>query len=196
MANFAIFGGTFNPFHIAHYEMLAALCKLDFIDEVLVTPDNIPPHKKCDFLASNEQRIKMCSLACEDFSKARLNLIEFERDGKSYTYDTVLALKNHFPNDEFFVVCGGDMIMTLDSWYNFSKLKHEVQFIAFNREGYAGFDEKLEALKNLGVKILLLQDKITDVSSTALRNHLDKSLIPSKIYEYIVSEGIYDGKQL
>ena len=48
MANIAIFGGTFNPFHIGHYEILKSICDLDFIDKVLVMPDKIPPHKRFD----------------------------------------------------------------------------------------------------------------------------------------------------
>ena len=48
MANIAIFGGTFNPFHIGHYEMLSAICNLNYIDRVFVMPDKIPPHKTFD----------------------------------------------------------------------------------------------------------------------------------------------------
>ena len=50
MANIAIFGGTFNPFHIGHYEMLNSVCRFDFVNKVFVMPDKIPPHKKCDYI--------------------------------------------------------------------------------------------------------------------------------------------------
>ena len=69
----AVFGGTFNPLHIGHYQMLSVLEKNDKIDEILILPDKIPPHKVCDFLADDADRIEMCRLVCEDFSKAKVS---------------------------------------------------------------------------------------------------------------------------
>ena len=66
MSKIAVFGGTFNPFHIGHYEILKYLCECPDIDKVFVMPDNIPPHKECEFLASDRDRINMCSIACLD----------------------------------------------------------------------------------------------------------------------------------
>ena len=133
MANIAIFGGTFNPFHIGHYEMLSSLCNLEHIDKVLVMPDKIPPHKDFDNVVDDIHRQNMCALVCDDFSKAELCLIEFEREGKSYTVDTIKLLKEKHPQDNFFVVIGGDMLSTLDTWYNWKELITLTSFIAFKR---------------------------------------------------------------
>ena len=72
MAFTAIFGGTFNPLHIGHYEMLSVLEKDSSIEKIFLMPDRIPPHKICDFLAEDSIRIEMCRLAAEDFRKAEL----------------------------------------------------------------------------------------------------------------------------
>ena len=77
MSNVAIFGGTFNPFHIGHYEMLSAICDLTFIDKVLLMPDKVPPHKTIDNAVDDIHRQNMCDLACSDFDKAQLSIIEF-----------------------------------------------------------------------------------------------------------------------
>ena len=61
----ALFGGTFNPPHIGHYKMLRALDSRRDIDEVWLMPDRIPPHKVCDFLASDKDRINMCRIMAE-----------------------------------------------------------------------------------------------------------------------------------
>ena len=106
----AIFGGTFNPLHIGHYEMLRALQKDPDIDEIWIMPDRIPPHKECDFLASDNDRIEMCRIASCDFSKAKLCLVEFEREGKSYTYDTVVFLRKKYPQKNFLFVLGTFLI--------------------------------------------------------------------------------------
>ena len=115
----AIFGGTFNPPHIGHYEMLSALEKCPEIEEIWLMPDRIPPHKVCDFLADDSDRIEMCRIIAKDFKKARLCLAEFEREGKSYTYDTVTEFLKKYPDKKFTFVCGGDMLISFDKWYRY-----------------------------------------------------------------------------
>lgn len=192
MANIAIFGGTFNPFHIGHYEMLSSLCELSFVDKVFVMPDKIPPHKSFDGAIDDIHRQNMCLLACEDFDKAELCLIEFERDGKSYTIDTVKLLKEKYPNDNFYIAIGGDMLSTLDTWYNWQELIKTVPFIAFSREGLDDFDAALNRLTNNGANIIVVDSNITNISSTRLRQKIEQNLLPEKIYDYIVQKGIYN----
>ena len=192
MSDIAVFGGTFNPFHVGHYQMLECISNLDFIDKVLVMPDKIPPHKNCDYIVSDEHRQAMCKLACKDFKKSELCLIEFEREGKSYTVDTIKLLRNKYPDDNFFVVIGGDMLSTLDTWYNWQELIKLTSFIAFKRDGSSDFESAYNRLTNLGANIIALDDKITDVSSTKLRKKIDKNLLPKAIYDYIIEKGIYN----
>lgn len=192
MANIAIFGGTFNPFHIGHYEMLSSLCNLEHIDKVLVMPDKIPPHKDFDNVVDDIHRQNMCALACDDFSKAELCLIEFEREGKSYTVDTIKLLKEKHPQDNFFVAIGGDMLSKLDTWYNWKELITLTSFIAFKREGLDDFDSAFKRIKHCGADIIVIENKITNISSTKLRNRIDKSLLPKKVYDYIIEKGIYN----
>lgn len=192
MAKIAIFGGTFNPFHIGHYEILSNLSALDFIDRVFIMPDKIPPHKSCDYLASNEDRIEMCRIVCKDFIKAELCLIEFEREGKSYSFDTVKALKSIYPDDDLYFVIGGDMLETLDKWYRWDELIQVVSFIAFPRKQQKNFILDVERMKNLGADIIPLDIQIKDISSTMFRKTRDKKLLPDKIYDYIMSKGLYN----
>ena len=192
MANIAIFGGTFNPFHLGHYEMLESVCKLDFIDKVFVTPDNIPPHKHFDNVVEDFHRQNMCKIVCDDFAKAQLCLIEFERDGKSYTVDTIKQFKLQYPDDNFYFVIGGDMLATLDTWYNWQELVNLTSFIAFKRKGFADFDESYNRLSKDGAKIIVIDDDIKNISSTELRNSIDKNLLPKNVYEYIIQKGIYN----
>lgn len=191
MAKIAVFGGTFNPFHIGHYEILSLLCNNDMFDKVLLVPDKIPPHKEYSLCVDDSDRIRMCQIVCEDFAKAELCLIEFEREGKSYTIDTVKALKKLYPGDELFVTCGGDMIKTLDSWYRFDELKDLVSFIAVNRGDGKSFLSDIKRLKASGTDIIVLGDKITEVSSTELRNNIKREYLPEKVWEYVNKRGIY-----
>ena len=84
----AIFGGTFNPFHIGHYEMLKALENNENIDEILLLPDKIPPHKTSDYLASDEHRIEIGVLVRPFF-----NIFQGgKQDADTVTLNTALAL--------------------------------------------------------------------------------------------------------
>ncbi len=192
MSNIAIFGGTFNPFHIGHYEMLKCICEIDYIDKVLVMPDKIPPHKDFDNVVDDIHRQNMCSLICDDFNKAELCLIEFEREGKSYTIDTIKQLQKIYTQDNFFVVIGGDMLSTLDTWYDWRELITRTSFIAFKRDGLADFEKSYKRLTDYGADITVITNKITDVSSTKLRKKIDKNLLPQKVYDYIIEKGIYN----
>lgn len=191
MAFTAVFGGTFNPFHIGHYEMLSALCERQDIKKVLLLPDNVPPHKQCDYLASDEHRIKMCALASEDFPKCELCLIEFEREGKSYTFDTVCLLEKRYPEDKLAFVCGGDMIASLDTWHRFGELIKKISFFAFARDDGGEFLSAVERMRSKGADITVIEKRITDISSSKLRLELDRQFIPKKIYDYICENEVY-----
>lgn len=196
MAFTAIFGGTFNPFHIGHYEMLADLQRDENIEKILVMPDKIPPHKVCDFMAEDSVRTEMCRIACNDFSKAELCLIEFEREGKSYSYDTVIELKEKYPKENFIFVCGGDMLVTFDRWYRYEELMREVPFIAFRRSDVDNnlFDRYVKLLTDKGMKITVKEKIISAVSSTEIRNDFKRAekLLPKRIFEFLKVRGVYN----
>lgn len=197
MALTAIFGGTFNPFHIGHYEMLSALQSDDSIGKILLMPDKIPPHKVCDFLADDETRIEMCRIAAMDFSKAELCLTEFLREGKSYTFDTVIELKKSL-SDELIFVMGGDMLVYFDKWYKFEELIKEIPFYVFKRTDTdtKEFEVAVYRFRKMGMRITVSDKIITDVSSTKIRNDFVglKELLPPKIYNFLTEKGIYDDR--
>ena len=84
------------------------------------------------------------------------------------------------------------MLVTLDKWYNFEELFSLVSFIAFNRTDIDDFYPSVERIRGLGAKIHLMEQSITDVSSTQLRSDTIKELLPPSIYNYITEKGIYN----
>ncbi len=189
----AIFGGTFNPFHIGHYEMLNVLQNDSNIDEIWIMPDKIPPHKVCDFLANDDDRIEMCKIVAEDFSKASLCLVEFEREGKSYSYDTIVYLKEKYPEKDFAFVVGGDMLVYFEKWYRADELMKLLPFIAFKRTDTddSEFSSCAKKFSNMGMNITVKEDIIPNVSSSEFRKSNLKELLPEKIYNFIKERGIY-----
>ncbi len=191
----AIFGGTFNPFHIGHYEMLCALQNDKSVDKILVMPDKIPPHKICDYMADDETRIEMCRIVAKEFSKAEVCLIEFEREGKSYSYDTVILLKEKYPNDDFIFVCGGDMLVYFPKWYKYEELMKLVPFMVFKRSDTDNelFENSVDSFRKIGMKLIVKNEIISAISSTEIRNNFQnyKELMPKKIYEFLLNRGVY-----
>ncbi len=200
MAFTAVFGGTFNPPHIGHYQMLEALENSEIVEKILLMPDRVPPHKICDFLAADSDRIEMCRIMAQDFSKAELCLIEFERAGKSYSYDTVSLLKTRFPEIELAFVCGGDMLMSFEKWYKFEELMKLVPFIVFGRSDILPEELKFKVnqLSNMGMKIIPMKEKITAAASSQIRKNIGESaeLLPIKVYNYIKEKGIYSAGEI
>ena len=190
-----IFGGTFNPFHIGHYEILKALDSDPQVEKILLMPDRLPPHKTSEFLIDDETRIQMCRIASEDFPKCQLCLIEFEREGKSYTVDTVTLLKERYPNRNFAFAMGGDMFVYFKKWRKYEELIKMLSFFVFKRSvtDTREFDKVFEELITEGMKIILKDEVIPAVSSTQLRRDFEKNkdLLPEKVYYYLKDRGVY-----
>lgn len=190
-----IFGGTFNPFHIGHYEILRALNSDPQVEKILLMPDRLPPHKTSEFLIDDETRTQMCRIVSEDFPKCELSLIEFEREGKSYTVDTVKLLKERYPDRDFAFAIGGDMFVSFKKWRKYEELIKMLSFFVFKRSATdtQEFDKVFEELTAEGMKIILKDEVIPAVSSTQLRRDFEKSkhLLPEKVYYYLKDRGVY-----
>ena len=90
MAYTAVFGGTFNPPHMGHYQMLEALENSETVEKILLMPDRVPPHKICDFLAADSERIEMCRIMAQDFSKAVMEDDDCKEILEEYDIDEIL----------------------------------------------------------------------------------------------------------
>lgn len=195
MSNIAVFGGTFNPIHKEHVKMIKHLSSLDFVDRVLVIPTHIPPHKAVGYLAEDEHRINMCRIATKGIEKVTVSDFEISRQEKSYTFYTVSLLKEQYPDDEIFVVCGGDMAITLDTWHRFDELKKMCTFLVVDRPGTDKEELRryIDALVKDGAKIEYTFCVTDDVSSTDIRNDIENSKdVPDSILSYIKENGLYE----
>ena len=97
-----IMGGTFNPVHIGHLIIAENAYDEYQLDEVMFLPSKNPPHKKSSDIVREEERKKMLSLAIEGNSHFSLSMLEFEREGKTYSVDTMEILKKQYPENEYF----------------------------------------------------------------------------------------------
>lgn len=196
-----IFGGAFNPIHNGHLKLAQVFLDDLQLDKLVLVPTALPPHKTANFLASKEDRVNMLSLAIDGDDRFEISTIEFDREGKSYTYDTLVEIQKLYPDAQLHLIIGADQLLYFDKWYNYKEILDMVILCTSARESedekeqMLSFARQLEGL-DMG-RFHLSTAPVFKASSTQVRelvkNHEDaSSLIPEKVYNYIVEKGLYN----
>ena len=113
MTNAAMFGGSFNPVHNGHVELLERMIFEFHLDKVLVIPTNVTPLKDNSFMAAAEDRLAMCRLAFSHVPAIEVSDMEITREGKSYTVDTLKMLKEKYADAKLHLIVGADAFLQL-----------------------------------------------------------------------------------
>lgn len=116
MKKIGIMGGTFNPIHNGHLKMALEAYKQFQLDEVWFMPTKNPPHKAEKEIISDDHRVKMIELAIKKIPFFYLSKIELEREGTTYTVDTLCQLEKDYPNDYFYFILGADSLFHIHTW--------------------------------------------------------------------------------
>ena len=200
MKKIGIYGGTFNPPHTGHLQAAKQAVEVLGLDMLLMIPDRIAPHK--DIPAGSpapEQRLEMLRIALAGEEKIQPSDIELRREGVSYTYLTLEALREQYPEEELILLMGTDMFLSFESWKEPERICDLASLGVFYR-GEKGEKEKILAQKaNLeakGARVELVENDIINISSTQLRRllafHAADEFLPAGVGEYIRANGLYD----
>ncbi|MFI5397111.1 MAG: nicotinate-nucleotide adenylyltransferase [Candidatus Binatia bacterium] len=117
-----IFGGTFNPIHLAHLRSAEEVREAQRLDRILFVPSATPPHKRKQGLVSAEHRLAMVRLAISGNPYFRVSTIEIERPGHSYSVDTLRALHARLPGTSFAFIMGADAFREIDTWKEYESI--------------------------------------------------------------------------
>jgi nicotinate-nucleotide adenylyltransferase len=129
-----LFGGTFNPIHKGHLMVAEQALQRLALDRLYIIPCRVPPHKFPAYLAPAADRIRMIQLALPDDSRYRLSEVEIERDGPSYTIDTVAHFTSRVvPGAAVFLVMGMDSFLDIHTWKRHGRLLATVQPVVVTR---------------------------------------------------------------
>ena len=192
-----LFGGSFDPPHVGHLmiaEVARETLQLDVVDFI---PASIPPHKAQQRLQPATLRVRMLQAAVGAFPYFRVCTMELDRQGVSYTIDTVRDIARRGSDDELFLLVGADMLQDLPHWKEAAVLLSMVTVIAAPRTG-VDLGAAAEGLTQTyaDARIVRLAMPELDISSTWLRERMVKRLrvdplLPPGVAELIAREGGY-----
>jgi nicotinate-nucleotide adenylyltransferase len=163
----ALFGGTFDPFHVGHYLIALAARELFSLDQVIFLPCSQSPLKSSRPIASDRARLGWLRVGLKGESWAKVSPWEVDRQGPSYSFEAARHWKTLEPKGELYWILGSDQWSTLPRWKNFKELGDLVKFLVFPRPEIA---QPLARMKMKSIPLRL------DISATDIRGRLQRGL--------------------
>lgn len=200
MPEIGLMGGSFNPIHCGHVALARAALESGRVERVLFLPTGNPPHKK-EGLADKFDRLRMVELAVEHEAGMAVCREEIDRDGVIYTVDTLAALRRKMPDCTLTYLIGADTLRALGTWRRVETVIERCKFLVMMREGETR--EEVIRLAGLwtqrGAQIDFLDARKMDISSTQIREQIQKGLpferlVPQAVADYIHEHGLYGAK--
>ena len=197
--NVGVLGGTFDPVHVGHLAVADEVISRLGLAEVLLLPAG-QPYLKADVpILPAEHRLEMLQLAIAGKPCFKLSTIEVEREGPTYTVDTIAELRQQFNGeDELFFIIGWDKLAELPEWRQPSRLISLCRLVAVPRVGYPlpNLDSLEEAIPGLSQRVVMLDKPEIDVSASMIRERVHQGLsisglVPEAVERYIKERELY-----
>ena len=200
MERIGIYGGTFNPPHIGHLRGAAQAVEALGLDKLLLIPDRIAPHKELPPNSPTpEQRLEMIRIAAAGYPKMEVSDIELRREGPSYSYITVQAIREAYPDAKLYLLMGTDMFTSFLTWRNPEMIMEHAALAVMcrgDKNETAAIEAQKKTIEAMGYEVELVENKVTAISSTQLRRllafHCAEEFLPAGVGDYIRSQGLYD----
>jgi len=189
-----ILGGSFDPIHNGHLNMALKSYEQYDLDEVWLIPNGNAPHKDTDKMADALHRMAMCELVAEEYPFLKTCDIEITSEEYSYTYITVTKLKEMYPEHEFYFIMGADSLDYFEKWRKPEIIASVCKILVINRDEFSEEDmaEKISKINAIfPAEIYIVHCPKVDVSSTELRNKLDRNDVLPAVYNYICDNDLY-----
>lgn len=194
-----ILGGTFNPPHLGHLICAQEACCQLKLDQVLLIPTGLPPHKTEKADPGAQHRLALCQAAVRGDDRLAVSALEVGREGPSYTVDTLEELKRQGLHDELFFILGGDAAAGLPDWREPRRILELATLAVTRRRGtpLAAVEHALEQLPG-GERTRFFKMPRIGVSSTMIRQRVRtgapiRYMVPSTVSAYITEHGLYGG---
>lgn len=186
-----LFFGSFNPIHVGHMVLANYMLEFTDLEKVwfVISPHN--PLKKKSSLLHERHRLQMVQIAIEDDNRFKASDVEFKLPQPSYTVNTLVYLKEKYPEHDFALIMGGDNLGSFHKWKNYEEiLKHHELYVYPRQESAETELEKNEKVKSVPAPRM-------EISSTMIRQAIkDKKdiryFLPAAVWEYIKEMHFYE----
>ena len=187
-----VMGGTFDPIHHGHLVAASEVAAALGLDQVIFVPTGEPPQKPN--VTNSEDRYLMTVIATASNPRFNVSRVDIDRDGPTYTVDTLRDLQAEYPGAELFFISGADAITQILSWKDFDELWKAAKFVAVSRPGHT---MQLPDLAPGGA-IEVLEVPALSISSTDVRERAANGdpvwyLVPDGVVQYINKHNLYRG---
>lgn len=199
MKKVGIMGGTFNPIHNGHLMLAKQAYEQYALDEVLFMPCGVPYMKAGQDIEPGQIRAEMTALAIRDMPGFTLSTMEIEKQGNTYTYETLKQLTEDNPETAYYFIVGADSLFHMAGWVHPERIFDRCRILAAVRDDKTDVDmeEQIRILqKEYGADIRLLQINCMNISSSDIRQKIAsgesiKGKVPEQVRQYIERRGLY-----
>lgn len=195
-----IMGGTFDPIHYGHLVAAEMACSKFKLGKVLFIPTGTPPHKDRRDITAGGLRFEMIEGAIQDNPAFDISALELEREGLSYTVDTLRTLRRTWPEHELYFITGTDALREIFSWREADEILMMTEFIGAARPGFDASDFFLQVQQEhpeIQGRIHHLEVPALAISSTDIRARVKRGLpirylLPEPVRHFIMQHGLYN----
>jgi nicotinate-nucleotide adenylyltransferase len=199
MSRTGLFGGTFDPLHNGHFELVKAALRQG-LDRVIVMPSGRPPHKSCDVVSMAGYRYEMACRAFSGMPEIKVSDMEILRPGRSFTLDTIRQLRERMAaDDELVLLYGSDMLTQIDLWHEPGSVLAACPVMLADRGGYDdGFSriKAAELKQKFGARITFFDAPPIELASSQIRRAIFEgqpygAWLPEKVGQVIKKHQFY-----
>lgn len=187
-----VMGGTFDPIHHGHLVAASEVAQSFGLDEVVFVPTGVPWHKQ--EVTDSEHRYLMTVIATASNPHFTVSRVDVDREGPTYTIDTLRDLKASRPDAELFFISGADAVAQILSWRDHDELWDLAHFVAVSRPGHVLSTEGLPKTGVSQLEIPALSISSTDCRDRVQRGHPVWYLVPDGVVQYIAKHHLYRSK--
>ncbi|MEO6880941.1 MAG: nicotinate-nucleotide adenylyltransferase [Mycobacteriaceae bacterium] len=189
-----VMGGTFDPIHHGHLVAASEVAQRFDLDEVVFVPTGQPYQKPEHTVSPAEDRYLMTVIATASNPRFSVSRVDLERDGPTYTVDTLRDLRAQRPDAELFFITGADALAAILSWHKVEELFELARFVGVTRPGYELGVEHLPPLRPGALE--LVEIPAMSISSTDCRTRAAEGrpvwyLVPDGVVQYISKRDLY-----
>ncbi|MBQ7065947.1 MAG: nicotinate-nucleotide adenylyltransferase [Lachnospiraceae bacterium] len=194
-----IMGGTFDPIHYGHLLLAESAIEQYQLDEILFIPSGNPWLKDSSQVLDKKTRVSMTGLAIEDNPNFALSTVEIDREGNSYSYETLEILREKNPTTCYYFILGADSLLDIEKWKHPDRLMKSCTLLTAVRDDcdMEALKKQIEYLKDTYEAVVeILPMKRMDISSTDIREKIRdgksvRYLLPDSVREFIEKNHIY-----